>query len=85
MDAETAQFLLAVSGSIILLVIGAVGYFVTRFLKAVDQLAITVTELKTCFANQKDYSKEMAETIKEHSNKIYEHDTEIKILKGKVK
>lgn len=56
-DFNAAVVLLSVAGTIILLLIGVVGFFMKSFLKAIDDLKLTVGELKLVVELQKHDAK----------------------------
>lgn len=56
-DLNAAAVLLSAAGAIIIILIGVVGFFMKSFLKAIEDLKLTVSELKLVVELQKQESK----------------------------
>jgi hypothetical protein len=56
-DLNAAAILLSAAGAIILILVGVVGFFMKSFLKAIDDLKLTVGELKLVVELQKQDAK----------------------------
>ncbi len=88
MDAEVAKYLLMVAGGLIVLLLGIIGYFLSKHISVTEELTRSVNALNVTVGmvqnNQSNFSTNCSATHKTidmrlnaHSAKISEHETAI--------
>lgn len=93
---DWTNFILATAGSLIVLLLGVIGYFLRRQIKATeilsDLVAILNTSVELLKNNQSNFTTNcfsrhqvIDNRLNQHSEKINRHETEIGILRSKLK
>jgi predicted PurR-regulated permease PerM len=78
MDVETANFLLGVAGVIIMILIGIIGSFLKQIKGLIDELNISVIQLKE-FAKNQAYINQSIDKIYERINDL---ERDVAVLKN---
>jgi hypothetical protein len=90
------ELLLSIAGFLILFLLGIIGFWIQKWIRATDALTEAITNLKVLFAgtqatianlenNCEACRKITAERLNNHSAFIHEHSTQLKILESKTK
>ena len=96
MDTATSQFILGMSGAVIVLLLSVITYFLRQFIRSVNSIRDAVFELKiivksqsTDLENHKTSCKARHVHISNHmsdvNNKLSKHQDSITVLKERVK
>ncbi|TSA32816.1 MAG: hypothetical protein D4R64_15360 [Porphyromonadaceae bacterium] len=86
------EILLSLAGALILILLGIIGFWIQKWIRATDALTEAITNLKVLFATSQsavtnlekrcdNTCKTINERLNSHSDSIHFHETEIAILK----
>lgn len=70
MSIELASIILGIAGSIIMILLGIIGYFLKRLHSSVDSLESTVNKLFTAVEVDKERQKGLEKMIDNHETRI---------------
>lgn len=85
MNLETAMFLLKISGTIIMVALSAIAFFLIPFFKAINKLTIAVTKLEVYAGNQENNCSlrhtSINDRLNKHDKQLEAHEKVISIIK----
>ena len=85
MTLDTAIFMLKIAGTLIMIMISALAFFIASLIKTVDKVNNTVMMFQQWLNDHVSTHQVIDKRLNEHSNNIREHEKDIAVIKNQIK